>query len=100
MEHDKFPYLKLKLYLFSSANFNQRQDQHQMTVKDKRDGSFPGLFTYSSGLTTKINSYGRKINFAKFYKRLDQANQFLKYKCDKEGEETTLYQTIRPRPSS
>ena len=35
----------------------------------------------------------------KFCKRLDQAKQFLKRKYYKKGEETTLYETRRPRPS-
>ena len=83
---DELSLLKIKPYLFSSADAKQRQDQSQMLVKEKNDGSSPGPPTYASGLTTERNPYSGKIKPAKFCKRLDQANQLFKRKFDKEGE--------------
>ena len=96
MEQDKFPPLNLKLYLFSSTDAEQRQDQRQLPAEEKKDGSSPGPPTYSSVITTKINPYGGKTNPSKFCNRLDQANNFFKRKLNEEGEENTLSQTIRP----
>ena len=75
--------LKLKLYLFSSPDAEQRQDQRHLPFKEKKDGIYPGPLTYASGLMIGRNFYGGKINPAEFYKRLEQSKQFLKRKCDK-----------------
>ena len=83
MERDKFPLLKLKLHTFSSANSKQQQDQQPLPVKDKKDRISPGPPTYASGLMTERNPNGGKIKPSKFFKRLDQANQFFKQKYDK-----------------
>ena len=99
MEQDKFPPLNLKLYLFSSADAEQRQDQQQLPVKEKKEGSSLGPPTYVSGITTKINTYVGKIKPADLCKHLEQLKQFFKRKCDEESEETTLSQTRRPGPS-
>ena len=93
MERDKFPSLKMKVYLLSSADTKQWQDQQQLPVEEKKYGSLPGPSTYTSVITTKINPYGRKIKPVRFYKRPDQTNQFFKRRCDGECEETTLSQT-------
>ena len=42
---------KLKLYLFSSADSYQRQDQRHLPVEEKKDGSLTGPLTYVSGQT-------------------------------------------------
>ena len=96
MERDKFPSLKFKCYLFSSADVKQRQDQRYLPVEEKKYVSSPGPPTYASSLTTKRKPYGRKIKPADFFKRLEQAKQSFKWKCDKEGEETTLSRTRSP----
>ena len=93
MERDKLPSLKIKLYLLSSADAEQGQDQQQLPVEEKKDRSSPGP------RLTEINPYGGNIKPYKFCKRLEQANQFFKKKCDKEGDEITLSQTRRPRLS-
>ena len=92
----KWHSLQLKLYLFSFSDNEQRQDQRQLPVKVKKDRSFSGPPTYASGLTTKRKPYGRKINPVEFWKSLEQANKSFKRKCDKEGEEITLYQKKFP----
>ena len=89
MERDKLSLLKLKFYLFSSANAEQRQDQRYLPVEDKKGGSFPGPPTYASGLNNKIKPYDRNIKHEKLCKRLEQAKQSFKWKCDEEGEEKT-----------
>ena len=62
MELDKWPLIKLKLYLFSSANPEQRHVQLQLTVKEKKDESLRGPPTHTSGIITKnIPTAGRSI---------------------------------------
>ena len=56
MERDKLSSLKLKLYLFSSVNAEQRQDQRKMLVKDNKDISLTGPTTYTFDPTIKINT--------------------------------------------
>ena len=63
---DKLSSLKLKLYLLFSADADQGQDQRQLPVKEKKDGSFTGLLIYISGLTIGSNTCGVKINPAMF----------------------------------
>ena len=99
MEGNKSPSLKLKLHLFSSTYSEQRQDQRQLPVEEKKDGSLSGPPTYASGLTTERNPYSGKIKPAKFCKRLDQAKHFFKWKCDEQSEDTTVSQTRRTGPS-
>ena len=72
---DKFSYLKLKLYLFSSTNAEQRKDQKHMPVKNKKDGSTIGTMTSVYGLTIVRNTYSGKIKPKEFCKRLDQAKK-------------------------
>ena len=52
---DKLSPLKLKLYLFSSADADKRQDQQQLPVKEKKVRSLTVLPTYASGLTIGRN---------------------------------------------
>ena len=68
---DKLSLLKIKLHLFYSTDANQRQDQRQLPVKDKKGGSSTGPPIYVSGLTIRINPYIRKINPAEFFNRFD-----------------------------
>ena len=75
MEQDTFSSLKIKLYLFSSTDTNQRQDQIHITVKEKKGGGLTGPPTYTSGLTIEIITYGGIINPAEFCKSLDQEQQ-------------------------
>ena len=48
--------LKLKLYLLSSANYEQRQDQRQLPAKEKKDRSLKVRPTYTSGLAIRSNN--------------------------------------------
>ena len=83
MEWVKSSSLKLKLYIFSFFNADKLQDHQQLPVKDNKDGSFPGTPTQASILRTKRKPYNRKINHAKFCKRLEQAYQSYKKKLTK-----------------
>ena len=47
-----------------------------MSVKEKKDRISPEPPTYASGLTTKRNPYVENIKPDKFYKCIEQANQF------------------------
>ena len=62
--------LKLKLYLFSSADAEKQQDQKQLPVKENKDGSSTGPTTYVFGMTIRRIPYGDKINPSEFCKRL------------------------------
>ena len=97
---DKSSSLKIKLHLIFYADVKQRQDQQHLTVEEKKGGSSTWHLIYKSVREIGRDTYVRKIKPAKFCKRLDQYNQLFKQKCDKEGDETTLSQTIRPGPSS
>ena len=78
--------LKIKLYLLSSADNEQRQDQQQLTVAEKKNGSLTGPPTYVSVLVIKINPYCVKIKTAEFWKSLDQAKQSSNNQFNAEGE--------------
>ena len=52
MKRDKLASLKLKLYLFSSADAEQQRYQWQMPVKEKKYGTLPGPLTYASIIMT------------------------------------------------
>ena len=83
---DKSSSLKLKKYLFSYADAEQRQDQQHLTVKEKKDGSSIGRPTYYSGLTIRRNTYSERIKPAAFSKRLGKAKQLLDRQYKKEGD--------------
>ena len=74
---DELSSLKLKLYLFSSVNTEQWQDQRQLPIEEKKDGSLTGLLIYISGLTIERNTYDGNINPPEFRERLGKAKQFL-----------------------
>ena len=74
--------IKLKFYLLSSTNMEEQQDQIQLPAKEKKDGSLLGYSTYATGITTERKPYSGNIKPSKFCKRLDQANQSFKQKCD------------------
>ena len=80
--------LKLKLYLLSSADAEQRQDQRQLPVEDKKDGSSEGMSIYISGLTIRRNNYVGNIKPEDFSECLGKANQFLERQYGKEVDET------------
>ena len=83
---DECSSLKRKLYLFSSADAEQRQDQRQLSVKEKKDGSSTGRPTYASGLTIGSNPSGFNIKPAEFSERLGTAKQFLERQYYKRGD--------------
>ena len=66
MERDKLPSLKLKLYIFFSANAEQWQDQKKIPVKQKKYDSSTGRMIYISGLTIGRNPYSSNIKPADF----------------------------------
>ena len=92
---DKLSSLKLKLYLLSSADADKRQDQKQLPVEEKKDGSLTSLPTYASGLTIGRNPNCRTINPVEFIGRLVKENQVLERQYDKEGDKKTLPESIR-----
>ena len=82
MDDESSP-LKLKPYLFSSADADQQQDQRQLTVEDKNYGSLTGFPTYAYGLIIISNPCVRKIKTVEFSDRLGKAKQSLERQYDK-----------------
>ena len=68
----------LKLYVFSSADAEQWQDQQQLPVEENKGNSFTGPLTCAAGLKIRKKPYGGKINPSEFYKRLDQVKNLFK----------------------
>ena len=87
---DKSSLLKIKLYLFSSANADQRQDQKHLTIKDKKDRSLSGRPSYASYLEIGRNPYDGKINPDKFSENLKKAKQLIERQYYKECDKNTL----------
>ena len=58
---NKSSYLKLKLYIFSSADSEQLKDHQQLKFKDKKERSLTGHLIYAYGLVSGRKGYGRKI---------------------------------------
>ena len=83
---DESSSLKLKLYLLSSADAEQRQDQQQLSFKEKKYGRSTGRPAYAYGLTIGRNPYVLKIKPAKFSKRLETDRQLLERQYYKGGD--------------
>ena len=82
---DKSSLLKLKLYLFSSIDAEQRQEKRQLTAKEKKDRSLTGRTTYASGMTIGRNPYVGNIKPDEFSERLGKSKQFLERQYEEEG---------------
>ena len=80
---DESSLIKLKLYLFSSADNDQQQEQWQLTVEEKKDCWLTGQPTCASGLKIRRNPYGGNIKPAKFSKSLGKYKQFLERQNEK-----------------
>ena len=92
---DESSSLKLKLYIFSSANTDQKQGQKQLPIEGKKKRISTGLPTYASGMTIRINAYDSTIKPAEFKERLGKANKFLEQEYYDEGGKNTLSKSRR-----
>ena len=70
----------LMIYLFSSANLEQRQNQQKRPVEEKNNGISAGFLTHAASLTIGRNSFNRNTNPDEFCKRIEKAKHIFKQK--------------------